>query len=94
MATILKAQNFAIPAALFLVTGCAVQPNEITKSDKGIGSLPENVITMADPDQDLSTARLRPEDNCFWYEHKGPVETTLVPLRSPQGNPICATPSS
>jgi len=45
-------------------------------------------------DQDLTTARLRPEDGCYWYEHSGPVENTLVPLRSAGGNPICTSRQS
>jgi hypothetical protein len=44
---------------------------------------------MAAPDQDVATARLVPEDGCYWYEHSGPVETTLLPLRTANGNPIC-----
>ena len=51
--------------------------------------LPEEVMAVVAPDQDLTTVRLRPEDNCYWYLHSGPVETTLVPLRTVSGNPIC-----
>ncbi len=91
MLTMIKPQNMLIAATFFFVAGCAVQPNEISEKDDRIGDIPENVIAMAGPNQDIATARLKPEDNCFWYEHRGPVETTLVPLRSPQGNPICAT---
>ena len=61
----------------------------------GIGSpreaeLPEAVRALAAPGQDLTTARLRPEDNCYWYDHAGPVETTPIPLRSVEGGKICA----
>jgi len=56
-------------------------------------SVPDAVVQVADPDQDLTTARLRPEDNCYWYEHNGPVETTLLPLRTPNGNQICVAQS-
>lgn len=52
--------------------------------------LPEAVRALAAPGQDLTTARLRPEDNCFWYDHAGPVETTPIPLRSMDGGKICA----
>ncbi|MBO9467201.1 hypothetical protein J7443_18305 [Tropicibacter sp. R15_0] len=51
--------------------------------------LSEEVAALAAPSQDLSTARLREEDNCYWYLHAGPVETTLLPLRTNGGNPIC-----
>jgi hypothetical protein len=57
-------------------------------------TVPDAVIALAAPDQNIETARLRPEDGCYWYEHSGPVETTLVPLRSPAGNPICAARES
>lgn len=46
-------------------------------------------MELAGPGQNLATARLRPEDGCYWYEHSGPVETTLLPLRTARGNPIC-----
>ena len=58
------------------------------------GELPESVVSLAAPGQNLATARLVPEDNCYWYEHSGPVETTLLPLRTPQGNPICVSAPS
>jgi len=51
--------------------------------------LPEEVAVLAAPNQNIATARLLPEDNCYWYEHEGPVETTLLPLRTNGGNPIC-----
>ena len=53
------------------------------------GELPEAVRAMAAPGQDLATARLRSEDNCYWYDHAGPVETTPIPLRSVGGAQIC-----
>lgn len=52
--------------------------------------LPEQVVAVAAAWQDLSSARLMPEDNCYWYEHVGPVETTMLPLRTAEGRPICA----
>ena len=54
-----------------------------------IGDLPEAVVELAGPGQDLATARLREEDGCYWYEHDGPVERTLLPLTTALGNPIC-----
>ena len=60
-------------------------------------NVPEEVIAMAAPFQNARTARLLPEDNCYWYLHAGPVETTLLPLRTREGRPICVeetTPTS
>lgn len=56
------------------------------------GALPEAIQSIAAPFQDLSTARLLPEDRCYWYLHTGPVETTLLPLRTMDGRPICLAP--
>jgi hypothetical protein len=74
-----------ILAAFGALGACATPPAE-----PELSALPENVLAIAGPGQDLSTARLRPEDNCYWYEYRGPVETTLLPLKTDNGQPICA----
>ncbi|MEQ9178017.1 MAG: hypothetical protein RIF44_04705 [Nitratireductor sp.] len=87
-------QKYAvIIVATLALAGCAVPPNEDNDPFR-IGNIPESVAALAAPDQDLNTARLRPEDDCYWYEHNGPVENTLVPLRSADGNPICVARQS
>ena len=53
-------------------------------------AVPEAVVAMAAPYQDVATARLMPEDGCYWYRHVGPVETTMLPLRTPAGDRICS----
>ena len=60
-----------------------------TTTPQSTGTLPESVSSIAAPWQDLRSARLRPADGCFWYTHRGPVETTELPLRTRAGNPIC-----
>jgi len=55
----------------------------------GQRSAPEAVLAMAGPNQDLSTAVLREADGCYWYTHRGPVETTQLPLRTRGGQAIC-----
>jgi len=57
-------------------------------------NVPESVASIAAPYQDLTTARIRPDDGCYWYTHIGPVETTELPLRTANGNPICTRPTS
>lgn len=52
--------------------------------------LPEAVAAMADPKQDLNAVRMEPGTGCFVYRYAGPVETTFLPLRTPDGRPICA----
>lgn len=79
-----KSKLFAIATTL-VVNGCATPSQE--RSEPGI--LPVEVAAAAAPGQDLSSARLVPEDGCYWYVHHGPVETTLLPLRSAGGGPIC-----
>lgn len=78
-------------AALLLlfgtITACAPTPGTVVSEE---GDLPENVAALAAPNQNLSTARLREEDGCYWYSHSGPVETTELPLRTIEGRPICA----
>ena len=56
-------------------------------------NVPEGVLAIADPSQDLTTVVLRPEDNCYWYQYAGPIETTFLPLKSRDGRPICAAAS-
>lgn len=49
----------------------------------------EAIAALAAPGQDVGSARLVAPDNCYWYEHTGPVETTLLPLKTVDGQPIC-----
>ena len=89
MRVLMLKQKIIVAVALSLTAGCAIQPTGPGDVAKQGGNVPEAVIAMAAPDQDVATARLVPEDGCYWYEHSGPVETTLLPLRTANGNPIC-----
>lgn len=76
--------------ALFALGACTVETMETQAPQAAPASdLPEQVVALAAPYQNIMTARLLPDDNCYWYEHVGPVETTLLPLRSREGRPIC-----
>ncbi|MDO6778427.1 hypothetical protein Q4604_04015 [Marinovum sp. 1_MG-2023] len=55
---------------------------------------PESVQAIAAPYQDLTAVRWNPDDGCYWYRHVGPVETTMLPLRTVNGNPICTKPAA
>ena len=80
-----------LPVALILALGgCTTTGTGSSAS----GNLPESVAALAGPNQDLSTARLRENDGCYWYTYRGPVETTELPLRTAAGNPICARAQS
>lgn len=85
----MKMQKTLLAVAAPLVVGAcaaAVEPGADTDA-----AVPEDVVTLAAPDQNVRSARLRPEDGCYWYLHDGPVETTLVPLRTVDGRRICRT---
>jgi len=62
---------------------CTVAPEDT------VPPVPAAVAALAAPGQDIQSARLDPEDGCYWYRHRGPVETTLLPLRAKSGGRIC-----
>ncbi|SMH48653.1 hypothetical protein [Maritimibacter sp. HL-12] len=55
-----------------------------------IQELPEGVLAIAAPYQDLAAVKIDPADGCYVYRHEGPVETTFLPLRAKNGRPICS----
>ncbi len=57
-----------------------------------IAQLPEGVLAIAAPYQDLTAVKIDDTDGCYYYRHVGPVETTFLPLRSTTGRPICSRP--
>ena len=75
----------ACAAAPLFLAACATAP-ATPAADQPV---PETVLAAAGPGQDLSTVQLR-DDNCYWYVHSNPLETTLLPLRNFEGRPICA----
>lgn len=87
----MKIQQFAGRLGLPLFGALLLGACETTgqNTTQNIGNLPEAVVELAGPGQNLATARIREEDGCYWYEHNGPVEKTLLPLRTAGGNPIC-----
>ena len=52
--------------------------------------VPEGVLAVAAKNQDLTAVRIDPADGCYVYRYVGPVETTFLPLRTTNGNPICS----
>ena len=73
---------------LCLAAGCT--PTTTTSDGSPpLSDVPEGVLLAAAPFQDLTAIQLR-EDGCYWYRHIGPVETTLLPLLTREGRPICA----
>ena len=75
---------------LLALGACTVPINQATDKTTGfLKELPEGVALIAAPYQNLQEVILKPEDGCYWYRHVGPVETTMLPLRSVRGRPIC-----
>lgn len=89
----MQKRNAPIIATILILAGCTVPALDGDSPNK-TGNVSEAVAALAAPGQDLTSARILPEDGCYWYEHSGPVETTLVPLRSAGGNPICTARQS
>ncbi|MES2667827.1 MAG: hypothetical protein V4712_17200 [Pseudomonadota bacterium] len=85
-----QARPLLLSIAFLALGACAVPVGQ--KVDKTTGfltELPEGVAQIAAPYQNLQEVLLKPEDGCYWYRHTGPVETTMLPLRSVRGRPIC-----
>ncbi len=80
--------------SLFAVSACA-GPIAGTETEPGFfEELPEGLAATAAPGQNLNAVRIQPQDGCYWYQHVGPVETTLLPLLSNSGGLICSRPSA
>jgi hypothetical protein len=74
-------------AALFLA-GCDA-PGVASGPSGSFVQLSEGVLAIAAPYQDLTSVKIDPADGCYVYRHVGPVETTYLPLRAKNGQPIC-----
>lgn len=83
-------QRLGPVVAVSLFAGCTVPDGPAVNEETGfIKELPEGVIAIAAPYQNLDAVRISAEDGCYWYLHDGPVESTLLPLRTVEGSPIC-----
>jgi Uncharacterized lipoprotein len=82
-------KHLLVLGGLLALAGCAA-PMPETTADGFLMDVPESVIALADPSQNLSAVQLNPADGCYWYQHEGPVETTMLPLRATDGRVICA----
>ena len=79
-----------LSVALLVLGACSVPVTPATDKATGfIKELPEGVAMIAAPYQNLQEVILKPEDGCYWYRHVGPVETTMLPLRTIEGRPVC-----
>ncbi|QPM92039.1 hypothetical protein [Pseudooceanicola algae] len=86
----ISAKTLLLLAGPLTLGACAIPVAGPADPDTGLSAeMMTQLITMAAPYQDLQSVRLRPEDGCYWYRHAGPVETTMLPLRTVDGRPIC-----
>lgn len=86
----MNARVLVMGCAALLVTACDdFQGMTSSPSDGFLAKAPEGVMAIAAPNQDLTAVRVDPTTGCYVYRYKGPVETTLLPLRTPDGRPIC-----
>ncbi|MEX0369130.1 MAG: hypothetical protein AB3N09_10475 [Tateyamaria sp.] len=74
--------------AAFALSAC---DETTTAADGGpfINPLPDRIVEIAGPNQNLNAVKVDPVDGCLVYRHVGPVETTFLPLRTKEGRPIC-----
>lgn len=86
----MNARVWGMGCAVLLVAACD-EFQEVTRgpADGFLGNAPESVLAIAAPNQDLTAVRVDPTSGCYLYRHRGPVETTLLPLRTVDGRPIC-----
>jgi hypothetical protein len=90
-----KCRPVLVAVALLALGACSVPLDQATDKSTGfLKELPEGVALIAAPYQNLEEVILKPEDGCYWYRHVGPVETTLLPLRTAEGRPICTQASA
>lgn len=83
-----------VAGTLLALAGCAdVGNRQAQASDGFIDPLPDGVLAIVDPYQDLSAVKIDPADGCYYYRYAGPVETTFLPLRTVSGSPICSRPA-
>ena len=85
-----KCRRVFVAVALLALGACTVPIDQATDKSTGfLKELPEGVALIAAPYQNLEEVIFKPEDGCYWYRHVGPVETTMLPLRTVEGRPIC-----
>jgi len=87
----MKTAYVMLAATALMLSACVDAQNASTSKEDGfIKDVPEAVIAAVSPSQDLRYVKIDPIDGCYVYRHRGPVESTFLPLRTKNGNPICS----
>ena len=84
----MTAIRWALALAAAPILAACTPPPEPTDVAATFDNVPPQVVEMAAPYQNVASARLL-DAGCYWYSHSGPVETTLLPLKTRDGRPIC-----
>nr|WP_299208001.1 hypothetical protein [uncultured Tateyamaria sp.] len=85
----MKRTGVMLAAAMIMLAACDETTQSGAAGGPFLSPLPERILTLADPKQDLNAVKVDPVDGCLVYRHVGPVETTFLPLRTRDGRPIC-----
>ncbi|WP_113910497.1 hypothetical protein [Roseovarius dicentrarchi] len=86
----MKNYVWLLGCAPFLLAACEeIEGTSAATSERFITDLPPSLRELAAPYQDLSAVRLDPASGCYVYRYRGPVETTMLPLRTTDGRPLC-----
>lgn len=86
----MKIKAMTLPMGFLLLGACAAEiAAPVAQMPSPDQQMLDSVFAMAGPNQNVQTARLRSDDNCYWYSHVGPVETTELPLLTAEGRHIC-----
>jgi hypothetical protein len=81
-------QKWAI-STICLISIAACTDGSDYASSSNSRPAPTQLAEIAAPGQDLSRVKLDPSNGCYLYRYRGPIETTYLPVRTRQGNPIC-----
>ncbi len=76
--------KFFVLGACALLAACGAPT---TPEGQTVELSPE-VMALLAPGQNIGTARIE-SDGCYWVLHRGPVETTYIPLLTTEGRMIC-----
>jgi len=79
--------RLTVVAGCVALSACVVAPEEETVA------LSPEVLAIVAPGQAIGSARIE-ADGCYWYRHRGPVETTYIPILTDEGRMICIRPQS
>ncbi len=81
---------FILLGILALAACDTIAPEPVSQLPSPEQQVLTQITALAGPNQNVQTARLRTDDNCYWFSYAGPVETTELPLLTTDGRHICA----